>query len=303
MKTTETEASAASEPELHPTRRGLASLMVGAAGLGMSLGLTPGTNTTVVIDKKDADDITLPSLVTENLARGHSVELLTRVNGSVFRATFKIEIRRVKLQLALTPDSAFSYACHGCGRCCYGKSISVNPYELLLLARALGRDTTSTLQEFVDPATRTLRRREDSACVFLDAGRCTVHAARPAACRVYPLAWVEVAEGEPRLARLDGHPQSAGVWGEAATVREYLKSQGLERFDGPYRRYRRIFARLVEVIARLERSPRDIAVPDVDWFDPDAVEGARARDAEAAFALHAAALETQLDRLEAQLDE
>jgi hypothetical protein len=66
--------------------------MAGAAGLGMGLGLTPSTNTTVIIDKEDAGGIALPSLVTENLARGHTVELLTRVNGSVFRATFKIEI-------------------------------------------------------------------------------------------------------------------------------------------------------------------------------------------------------------------
>jgi hypothetical protein len=207
------------------------------------------------------------------------------------------------LQLTLTPDTAFSYACRGCGRCCYDKSIAVNPYELLLLARALGKDTTRTLRDSVDPATRTLRRRENGACVFLEGRECTVHAARPAACRVYPLAWVEVAEGEPRLARLDGHPQSEGVWGEGVTVREYLRSQGLERFDGPYRRYRRIFARLVELVARLERSPHDVTVPEFDWFDADAVEGARTLEAEAAFELHAAALEAQLDRLEAALRE
>ena len=28
-------------------------------------------------------------------------------------------------------DSAFSYTCHACNRCCHNKAIRVNPYEIL----------------------------------------------------------------------------------------------------------------------------------------------------------------------------
>jgi hypothetical protein len=34
-------------------------------------------------------------------------------------------------------DSAFTYACHACNRCCRNKAIRVSPYEILRLARYL----------------------------------------------------------------------------------------------------------------------------------------------------------------------
>lgn len=42
----------------------------------------------------------------------------------------------------LDRDSAFSYRCARCSRCCPRYHIQVNPYEILRLARLLGVSTT-----------------------------------------------------------------------------------------------------------------------------------------------------------------
>ena len=93
-------------------------------------------------------------------------------------------------------ESAFSYSCQGCSRCCYHKVIRVGPYEALRLARHLGISTTTFLREHTEAGGTVLRTRpEDGGCVFLGAEGCTVHPARPLACRIYPLSWYRDGEG------------------------------------------------------------------------------------------------------------
>jgi hypothetical protein len=47
-------------------------------------------------------------------------------------------------------ESTFSYSCHSCCRCCYDKTIRVNPYEVARLAQNQAITTTEFLARYTD---------------------------------------------------------------------------------------------------------------------------------------------------------
>ncbi len=129
--------------------------------------------------------------------------------------------------LGLNRDSAFSYRCHACQRCCQDKLIRVNPYEVMQLARACNTDTTTFLQRHVDRETSFLRQDATGQCVFLDPQRgCTVHAHRPLVCRLYPLGRHVSGVGVETFSVLEPQVGSAGEYGERHRVLDYLQEQG-----------------------------------------------------------------------------
>src|SRR6185436_15777906 len=147
-----------------------------------------------------------------------------------------------------TRDSAFSYACHACTRCCYGKAIRVGPYEVLRLSRRLGVSTTEFLAQHTEAGGTVLVTNDDTSCVFLDERGCSVHPDRPLVCRIYPLArWVSP-EGEESFGNLEPHPQTAGVYGTGGTVADYLHAQGLAPFFAMSDRYGALYDRMLEVL-------------------------------------------------------
>jgi len=207
-------------------------------------------------------------------------------------------LRKLPLHVPIerTRESAFSYRCSGCGSCCFHKSISVNPYELLRLARSLGLTTTVVLASFLTADDMTLRRRADGSCIFLRGAACGVHTGRPAACRVYPLAEVQAeAESPPKYGEIERPAASGGSVGHDGTVAGYLTAQGLPSFDAPYAAYRAVLGRLVGVLERAEDSELDPAI----WVDADAALGAAApEDPELAWPMHVALLHRALDGIE-----
>jgi len=202
----------------------------------------------------------------------------------------------VHVPLERARESAFSYRCSGCGSCCFDKSISVNPYELLRLARSLGLTTTVALASFVSAEDMTLRRRADGSCIFLRGTACGVHAGRPAACRVYPLAVVQAEAGSPpKYGEIERPAASRGAVGDEGTVAGYLAAQGLPSFDAPFAAYRAVLSRLVGVLEVAEESEVDPAI----WVDADAALGAEApEDPERAWPMHVALLHRALDGIE-----
>ena len=72
-------------------------------------------------------------------------------------------------------DSAFSYTCHACNRCCHNKAIRVNPYEILRLARYLGLSTTHFIERHTEAGGTVLRPNENGDCDFLGERGCSVH--------------------------------------------------------------------------------------------------------------------------------
>ncbi len=156
-------------------------------------------------------------------------------------------------------ESAFSYQCRGCGRCCHHKRIPLAPYDILRLSRHLGLGTGEFLHRYTERDGPWLRVTDDGGCVFLDGGRCSVHADRPFACRVYPLGRWVTAQGMETFHELPAHPQSAGTYGRDGTVSQFLERQGAFDFMAAADRYQALFYRLFEVLHQKLPGHPDVA--------------------------------------------
>ncbi|NWO21205.1 YkgJ family cysteine cluster protein [Oribacterium sp. oral taxon 102] len=87
--------------------------------------------------------------------------------------------------------------CRGCSYCCenVGRSIVLDPYDCFRLCCGSGRSFAQLLSEGLLEIHITeglmlpnLSMRGGRGCGFLEAGRCTIHSARPGFCRLFPLA-------------------------------------------------------------------------------------------------------------------
>ena len=137
----------------------------------------------------------------------------------------------------MTPDpgpprlgegSPFSYACRRCSRCCTGKLIQVNPYELARLARNRGIEAAEFRALYTDGA--RLNQDGEGRCVFLGEAGCTVHADRPLVCRLFPLGRIIDETGDVRYVLPGFSPPPAGDFGEAGRVIDYVTAQGAAPF-------------------------------------------------------------------------
>ena len=158
-----------------------------------------------------------------------------------------------QLLIGITRETPFSYTCGRCSRCCYHKGISLNPYEVLLLARNRRLSTTAFIQRYTDTAGTQLKQRKDGACVFLTADGCGVHTDRPLVCRIYPLGRHIVQDGEETFSELEPHAETRGVYGSDATVDDYLADQGAREFLDAADRYLNLFWRMsVQLLRQAE---------------------------------------------------
>ena len=156
-------------------------------------------------------------------------------------------------------SSPFSYQCRACTRCCYGKRIAVNPYELARLSRNLGITTTELIDRHTVDGGTALATRADSSCVFLGPDGCSVHADRPLVCRLYPLGRIVQADGSEQFVENEPHPETEGVYGRDGTVGAYLESQGVAPFIAAADRYYAVWLTLTrnEPTKRGEVQPED----------------------------------------------
>jgi Fe-S-cluster containining protein len=150
----------------------------------------------------------------------------------------------------LARATPFSYQCHACSRCCRGKIIRINPYEVARLAQVLGMSTTEVLARFTCEGGSILAMRDDQTCVFLGERGCSVHAGRPLVCRLYPLGRSKDPDGAERFAELEPVPQSEGVYGEDGTIDDFLRSQDVARHVAAADRYVEVLKRMVTALAR-----------------------------------------------------
>ena len=197
-------------------------------------------------------------------------------------------------------NSAFSYICNACGRCCHDKVIALSPYDLLRIARAAGVTTSEAIGRFTTRRGSILKFNDHGVCAALDGLRCGVHRGRPLACRLYPLGIErdEVSRAE-RFIALEAAVGSLGVYGDAGTVNDFLDAQNVathleanDHYASLLQIYReriaatvdfdRVFPRefwrraVREALAESGYDPN----PLIDaMFDPDGLGCARASDA------------------------
>jgi Fe-S-cluster containining protein len=188
-----------------------------------------------------------------------------------------------RVDFDLHRDSAFSYTCRACNRCCRNKAIRVNPYEILRLARYLGIPTTQFIKRHTEAGGTVLRPKENGDCGFLGERGCSVHPDRPLACRLYPLARWVTSDGTESFGHLMPHPKTEGVYATLGTVQDYLDHQQLAPFFEMSERYGKLYRRMVDILERLDpeelerRAERRAAVDELSagmlasmWVDVDA---------------------------------
>ena len=158
----------------------------------------------------------------------------------------------------VTRDEPFPFRCHpglSCfNSCCRDKRLTLLPYDVLRLARALGLGSDAFLAAHaeleIEPAsgwpTVRIGLADDGRCPFVRAEGCGVYQDRPTCCRIYPLARAVGlgADGEPvERFVVDATEERCGGFGAPATqtVDEWTRGQGLEAYRGPNERVAKLF--------------------------------------------------------------
>jgi uncharacterized protein len=203
----------------------------------------------------------------------------------------------------LTRTTPFNYVCHACKRCCHMYQVRVNPYDVLVLARHLRMSTTDVGQRYLN-GNSSLLRRNDGACVFLGQEGCSVHSARPLACRLYPLGREVSSNGEEHFFRLDPHPLTAGVYGNAGTVEDFLAEQDTRGHVEAADRYLQLFRRSVQALGSAPNLGHAESAVAAGLLDADSmIKNHRADvdtaslDAAGSMSLHIEAIDSLLTRI------
>ena len=101
-----------------------------------------------------------------------------------------------------------------CGQCCANQDlIQLTTFELYRLALHLGLKPAEFFQKYCElrdtnfnPSMHLYIRTEDMACPFLKDNKCSVHLARPFACRAYPMRAFRVPVSEMKCFVHDRYP-------------------------------------------------------------------------------------------------
>ncbi len=125
-------------------------------------------------------------------------------------------------------NSPFSYVCNACGLCCHNKVITLSPYDVMRLARAVAASTRDAIDRFTIRRGSILKFTDDGACAALEGACCGVHRGRPLACRLYPLGLerIEHSDGE-KFVMLEPAIGSLGDYGIDGDVNGFLDAQGV----------------------------------------------------------------------------
>lgn len=167
--------------------------------------------------------------------------------------------------------------CTRSGVCCHGKDIRITPWELARLAAAANlaptvfRDRHTTDGGACIAMSGAAGWRGQRACALYDpASGCTVHAARPLACRLYPLGRERQGEQIRYMHEGRNFPCLAGCPEVEAlphmTVGEYLAGQGVEACAGPRDAYLDVAQDLAEGAFVLVFDTGLSAVAGADWL-------------------------------------
>lgn len=124
------------------------------------------------------------------------------------------------------------FTCTQCGDCCTGEPgfVWVDDEEIARLAAVTGHTVEEFCRKFVARVgeDRTLRERDDGACVFFRKGiGCTVYADRPKQCRTWPF-WESNVRSPKTWERITRTCPGAGQ-GQLFTAEEILAQSKIIR--------------------------------------------------------------------------
>jgi len=94
----------------------------------------------------------------------------------------------------LSAEDKLPLTCSRTGTCCHDKNVSLNPWELICLAKAKGLSSKEFQLQFCDLGGIRMRfikekdsKFESTCSQYVDGFGCSVHEGRPLVCRLYPL--------------------------------------------------------------------------------------------------------------------
>ncbi len=151
------------------------------------------------------------------------------------------------------------------GGCCHAQHIPVTPWEIAVLARALGMSASAARERCTIAGGTSLRSaghadaRGRPGCNLLGPQGCTVHASRPLACRLFPLSR-SLAEGRAVYHVADAHPCAAPCPSISLQPRrrvgEWLQEQDVAKGEIAHDAYGRLVCGLLAQAGQLaECSP------------------------------------------------
>jgi Fe-S-cluster containining protein len=176
-------------------------------------------------------------------------------------------------------QAPFGYVCHRCLRCCRGKAVQVNPYDIARLARRLGQTTSEFKARWTEDGQGVfLRQAATGDCVFLTPQGCSVHDDRPLTCRIYPLARAVDADGGEVWRALPPHPKTRGDYRITGVIADFITEQGAAPYIEAADQYGAWARRASSVLAQAgDTTPEDGSAGDASAGELIDLDGAIAR--------------------------
>jgi Fe-S-cluster containining protein len=97
----------------------------------------------------------------------------------------------------LGKDDTFTFGCNECGKCCRNREdILLMPLDLFKIAKHLETTITDVIDDYCEfyegqvskvPVVRIKPKEYRKTCPFCKAGKCIIHAQKPAVCALFPL--------------------------------------------------------------------------------------------------------------------
>ncbi len=128
-------------------------------------------------------------------------------------------------------------SCSGGADCCRNTAdtIILDPYDFYNLQKATGTDFAGGYKSFFDlrvvdglTLPYLLKSEESESCVFLQNGRCGIHAYRPGFCRLFPLGRLYSKTGFDYILQTGQCPCKPE---KTVTVRDWLGIEDLEKYE------------------------------------------------------------------------
>lgn len=133
----------------------------------------------------------------------------------------------------LGPDDTFDFKCRQCGKCCHNRDdLLFTGLDVFRITKYLGIQPIDVIAKNCEvyigdnsqiPVVHVLPKSHDGVCPFLRSGKCSVHAAKPVVCAVFPLARVHASDSNEAFYVLQ-EDVSCGEKGELHTIRDWLGS-------------------------------------------------------------------------------
>jgi uncharacterized protein len=177
----------------------------------------------------------------------------------------------------LADSDQLPLTCTRSGVCCHGKDIRITPWELARLAEAAGmapvafRDRHTTDGGACIAMSGAAGWRGQRACALYDpSAGCTVHAARPLACRLYPLGRERLGDRVRYMHEgrsfpcLTGCPEVESL--PHMSVGDYLAGQGVDACAAPRDAYLDVAQDLAEGAFVLVFDTGLSGSTDSDWL-------------------------------------